>query len=409
MSRTTRFPSLLRQLAAVVGGLAAVLFFAGFDMDGPMSTIEVEGPVAKSQLDLFYVTLWVTVFIFISVGSTLAYTQLRFRARKTDDDRDPPPQTHGHPLIEVGLIVASTLLLVIIAIPTVRGIWYTYDVPEENRDNALVVKVTGYQWWFKFEYPELGIVTANEMVIPTNRPIHIDLRTIDVIHSFWVPKLAGKVDLIPNRANHMWLQADQANYYWAQCAEYCGESHANMRFRVISLDQTDWDTWVEAQKSDARTVASAAAAAHDAALQPRLQFVADAPSDENLGMAGSESPFAYWQYKQATPAAGTENPALVARGRQLFMEKTCAGCHAVRGHNFFGITGPDLTHFASRTTIAAAIMENTPNNLHRWLDDPNGVKPGNLMWKTGGIGDPNRIKLTPDEIDALSAYLNSLK
>jgi cytochrome c oxidase subunit II len=407
MGRLTRFPSLFRKFAALALGAAAILLFGGFGMNGPQSTIHVEGPVAKSQLHLFYVTLWVTVFIFLTVGSALAYAQIRFRARATDDDNDPPEQTHGHPLVEVGLIIASTLLLVIIAIPTVQGIWYTYDVPEAERENALVVKVTGYQWWFKFEYPELGIVTANEMVIPTNRAVHIDLRTIDVIHSFWVPKLAGKVDLMPNRANHMWLQADRSNYYWAQCAEYCGESHANMRFRVVSLDDGEWNTWVANQQKEARTVT--AAAASNAPDLPRVQFVAAQPDNENLGMAGSESPFAYWQFKQAVPAPGVEDAALIAHGRELFATKTCSGCHEVKGHNAMGITGPSLTHFASRTTLAAAMLENTPVNLRQWLDDPNAVKPGNLMWKTGGIGDPARIKLKADEITALVAYLHSLK
>jgi cytochrome c oxidase subunit II len=410
MGRSTRPSSVFRKLAALMLGATAILLFAGFDMDGPQSTILVEGPVAESQLQLFYVTLWVTVFIFLTVGGALAYAQIRFRARKTDDDSDPPEQTHGHPIVEVGLIIASTLLLVVIAVPTVRGIWYTYDVPESERDSALVVKVTGYQWWFKFEYPELGIVTANEMVIPTNRAIHIDLRTIDVIHSFWVPKLAGKVDLIPNRANHMWLKADRANYYWAQCAEYCGESHANMRFRVISLDGNEWNTWVANQQKDARTVAPAAASAAGLVDQPRLQFVAAQPSEEDRGMAGSDSPFAYWQFKQALPAPGAENAALIAKGRELFIQKTCGGCHQINGHaGAVGITGPSLTHFASRTTLAAALIDNTPANLRRWLDDPNGVKPGNLMWKTGGIGDPSKIKLKEDELDALVAYLNSLK
>ena len=410
MGRSTRLPNFFRKIAVAACGATAILCFAGFGMDGPQSTIAVEGPVAQNQLDLFYVTLWVTLFIFITVGGALAYAQIRFRARATDDNREPPPQTHGHPAAEVGLIIASTLLLVIIAVPTVKGIWYTADVPD--RKDALVVKVTGYQWWFKFEYPDLGVVTANEMVIPTDRPVHIELRTIDVIHSFWVPKLAGKVDLMPNRANHMWLQADKANYYWAQCAEYCGESHANMRFRVVSLEASEFQSWVDRQTAAARNVP--AAAAGDTSLQPRVQFVADRNEDD-FGMGGAESPFAFWQYKQVIPDGAIEDPALIARGKQLFETKTCASCHTIVGHkdshgnDFGGISGPTLTHFGSRTTIAAALLDNTRANLHRWLDDPNGVKPGNIMWRTGGIGDPARIKLKRDEIDALVAYLSSLK
>jgi cytochrome c oxidase subunit 2 len=371
-------------------------------MSGPQSTIDVDGPVARSQLNVFYVTLAVTTFIFVTVGGTLAYTQFRFRARKGDDEDTPPPQTHGHPLVEMGLIAASVLLLVIIAVPTVRGIFHQEDTPD--RDNALLIKVTGYQWWFKFEYPELGIVTAGEMVIPTDRPVHLELRTMDVIHSFWVPKLAGKKDLIPNRANHMWLQADRSDYYWAQCAEFCGESHANMKFRVISLEEAAFAEWVQRQSSEARTIDAAVAEAE--ASRPRLQF-ASQRTTEDLGTAGAESPFAYWQFKQAIPEPGSEDAELIARGRKLFVEKTCLGCHSIRGHGAMGITGPDLTHFGSRTTLAAGMHDNTPENLRRWLQHPNEVKPGNIMWRDGYR--PNSITISDAEADALIAYLHSLK
>lgn len=392
--RSRRF----RQSAALWLACVTVALCSGFDLSGPQSTLVTEGPVARAQTGLFHITLWVTCFIFVTVGGVLAYAQIKFRARKGDDDT-PPEQSHGHPLIEMGLIVASTLLLVIIAIPTVKGIVYQEDTPD--RENALVVKVTGFQWWFKFEYTDLGITTGNELVIPTNRPVHIELRTADVIHSFWVPRLAGKRDLIPNRANHMWLQADKPGYYWAQCAEYCGESHANMKFRVISLDETDFEAWKQRQGSPARTVA--AAADPDA---PRFQLVA-AKEEIDPGVSNAESAFAYWQHKQAEPASGSEDPELIARGRALFSAKTCSGCHTINGHGAMGILGPDLSHFGSRTTVAAAVLDHTRANLRRWLSDPNAVKPGNLMWRNGYV--PNNIHLTEDDLDALVAYLESLK
>jgi len=387
----------LRKTAAL--GLAAIAFLGctGFQMSGPQSTLLTEGPVARMQTDLFYLTLWVTLFIFVAVGGVLAYAQIKFRAKPGDDDT-PPDQSHGHPLIEIGLIVGSTLLLVIIAIPTVKGIAYQEDTPD--RENALVVRVTGYQWWFKFEYPELGLVTANEMVIPTNRPIHLELRTIDVIHSFWVPRLAGKKDLMPNRANHMWLQADQPGYYWAQCAEYCGESHANMKFRVVSLDPTDFEAWTKRQLADARTVDATAAPASGA--QPAAGTVV-----RDAGASFDVSPLAHWQAMQVEPAAGSEDAALIARGHELFKTKSCNACHAVKGHDAMGNIGPDLTHFGSRTTVAAAMLDNTSANLHLWLTDPNGVKPGNIMWKQGYVG--YNIQLTSADVDALVAYLLSLK
>jgi len=405
MDHPRRHTGLIRKIVAIAIALLAVPFFTGFLIDGPQSTIDTAGPVAAAQKHLFYITLGVTCFIFVTVGSVLAYAQIRFRARKSDDGEEfTPPQTHGHPVVEVGLIIASTLLLVIIAVPTVKGIYYQEEVPAEMAEDAFVVKATGYQWWFKFEYPELGIVTANEMVIPTNRPIHIELRTMDVIHSFWVPRLAGKKDMIPNRANSMWLLAEKSDYFWAQCAEFCGESHANMRFRVISLDEPEFTAWVKRQQADARTIDEKLAAAE--ADRPFIQFAAYRP-DQDTGIAGAESPFAYWQFKQAEPAPGSEDPERIARGRQLFRDKTCVGCHTVRGHQAAGIAGPDLTHFGSRTTIAAGLLDNTPENLRRWLRDPNAVKPGNLMWRDGY--KLNHIELTEADLDALVAYLHSLK
>ena len=189
-------------------------------MNGHQSTMVVDGPVAKSQLDLFMVTCWVTLVIFIFVGGVLAYATLKFKARnEADEHAEPPEQGHGNPLIELSLIGASVLALVIIAVPTLKAIWYTYDVPVEEKANAYEVTATGYQWWFHFEYPNEQIkgagplIVANELVIPAGRPVRVNLRSTDVIHSFWIPKLAGKVDMIPNRGNFLWLKADTARLF----------------------------------------------------------------------------------------------------------------------------------------------------------------------------------------------------
>lgn len=388
-------------LTAVLGGLFLLGALSGCDMSGHQSTIVTEGPVARSQLHLFYVTLGVSVFIFLTVGGVLAYAQIRFRAKKGQAGADdPPPQTHGHPLVEIGLIAISGLLLVIIAVPTVRGIWYTQETPD--RENALEVKVTGYQWWFKFDYPELGISTANELVIPSDRPIHLELRTLDVIHSFWVPKLAGKTDMIPNRANSMWLQADNEGYYWGQCAEFCGESHANMKFRLVSLEADEFEAWAERQLAEARNVTDGSVAETSADLNPKIVLAGltgDAPTETELSSLQG--------WREAQRPAEDENVALVARGRELFREKTCLMCHEIRGHGSPGITGPSLTHFGSRTTVAAGLLENTEENLAHWLREPDYVKPGNLMYRDGYV--INNIELTEDDIQALVAYLHSLK
>ena len=393
-----------------------------FTLSGPQSTMLTEGPVAKAQWGLFMVTVYVTTFIFIVVGAVLAYAQIKFRAKDANAEKsEPPPQGHGNPMIEIGLIAASVALLVIIAVPTVRDIWYTHDVPEAEKADAIDITATGYQWWFKFEYPsemvklptggEAPLVTGNELVVPAGRPIRVHLRTIDVIHSFWIPKLTGKVDMMPNRANFLWFKADRPGYFYGQCAEYCGESHAIMKFRVIALAQADYDKWLANQKQPARTVTAQTATAEI----PRIQF-ANYKVNDGRALAGSPefdaNPFAGWQKLQEP---GAENAALIATGRKLFQEKTCVSCHTVRGHEGIGITGPDLTRVGARSTIAAGVLENTPERLAQWLHDPAHFKPGNKMYFGGyvvqgpdGAWKPN-FTLNDPEIDALVAYLHSLK
>lgn len=403
--------SIRRGLSALFA--ASIPFFAGGWIGGPQNTFDTKGPVAESQLDVFYVTLWVTGIIFVLVAAVLAYATLKFKARsEADEHAEPPPQGHGNPLVELSLIGASILALVFIAVPTLKAIWYTYDVPEDQRDKAYEVTAIGYQWWFKFEYPNEQIdgagnlVTGNELVIPAGRPVRINLRTIDVIHSFWVPKLAGKVDMIPNRGNHLWLQADEPGYFWGQCAEFCGESHAVMRFRVIALNEADFATWLASQKKDARTVEAPAGAT----ARARAQFAGFKVNEKGWSPEFDAAPFEAWKKMQQPKA--DEDPALIAEGRQLFLEKACAGCHTVRGHEGVGVTGPDLTHIGSRTTIAAGLLENNTRNLYRWIAEPHHVKPGNKMW-VGGYTERetgNRIiELTPENVSALVAYLESLK
>ena len=422
----------VRTSSTLLAGLF-FLFFAGCkwaNLSGPQSTMEVDGPVARAQLDVFMTTVYVTSFIFVVVGAVLAYATLRFKARSEAEARAVTPDAgHGNPLVEIFLISASVALLVIIAIPTLKNIWYTHDVPEEDRANAMEITATGYQWWFKFEYPgemvklpaggEAPLTTGNELVIPANTAVRINLRTVDVIHSFWVPKLAGKVDMIPNRANYLWLKADKPGYFYGQCAEYCGDSHAIMRFRVVALSPSEYVKWLDNQKASARTVttATAAVAAEPASAAhlalPLAQIGGPAVgTGATLAASGDfdANPLAGWKKKQLP--AGGENPALVAQGRKLFTEKTCISCHTIRGHEGIGITGPELTHVGARTTIAAGVLENSPERMHQWIKDPNYFKPGNKMFN-GGYTDPATGKalftLNEQDIDALVAYLQSLK
>lgn len=400
-------------------------------LHGNQSTFDVHGPVAERQLYVFYVTLWVCLAIFVVVGAVLAYATFKFRARSiADEHAEPPPQGHGNPLVEIGLIVVSIVALVIIAVPTLKNIWYTQEVPAEYKDKLMTVKATGYQWWFRFEYTEIktsgadgkdtadNLVVGNELVIPVDTPVKVLLRSQDVIHSFWLPKLAGKVDMIPNRGNFLWMLGTKPGYYWGQCAEYCGEEHGNMRFRAIVLSKEDWAKWVEKQKAGGRSPSPATTAAAD---QPRVQLASLALHERN-NFDGDM--FTVWQSRQAAPTG--EDAVLIEKGRNLFADKGCNRCHTVRGHDglkngqrvpFGGITGPDLTHFGARTTIAAAIRDNTPENLKQWVTHPDDVKPGNKMWREG-YNKPNadlHAPLDPDfrvndqEADALVAYLHSLR
>lgn len=308
----------------------------------PQSTFAPAGPIARMQRDLMLTALWILIPIFIVVGGGLLYAVIRFRSRPGDGI---PPQTHGSVRLEVIWTVIPIILLIVIAVPTVKQIFALNDVPEAS----IEVRGVGHQWWWSFEYPEHGVTTANEMRIPVGKPIRLTLTSNDVIHSFWVPRLAGKLDVIPNRENVMWFQADEPGVYYGQCAEYCGTSHANMRFRVVALPQEEYDAWVNG----------------------RAAVAAVAPAD-----------------------------TLAQRGHDIFVNSACAACHTIDGTSAQGTVGPDLTDFGSRTSLAAGMLENTPENLSAWLKDPQAVKPGALM--------PN-LRLSDADVNALVAFLSSLE
>ena len=424
-----------RGLIALVSSLIALALLGGCDTNTRMSTFDTKGPIAEAQLDLFMVTVWVSLFIFVLVGAVYIVAMFKFRERK-DDDRPLPVQGHGNPLIEIGLIGASILLLVIVAVPTLRAIWYTHDFPvtEESKlgawyqgeglsaaeeDQPLTIRVEGYQWWWGFAYPQLGITSANELIIPAGKAIRLELRSKDVIHSFWLPRIAGKVDLIPGRSNGMWIQAGDSiedwqaktdatgsdeelrvayasylqdeihNYYYGQCAEYCGDSHARMLFRASVVSDDEFTSWVSEIKTGHQ-----------------------APNDmawEDWYATNDESP---------DKLTGDIN-----EGLQLFMSRgKCATCHAVNGNpRAVGVAGPNLTKLASRQSVASGWLNHRAEdgsvdveqqyaNFFKWIKEPNTVKPGNLMWKAngGGIGELDEL-LTDDEIHKISLYLQTLK
>jgi cytochrome c oxidase subunit II len=290
-----------------------------------------------------------TIYLGLAVGAAvfaiLGYILLRFRHRPGDP---VPTQVHGNTRLELAWTLIPAILIAIIAVPTVRTIFSTQaDAPP----GSLVVDVIGYQWWWEFRYPlENGdtVVTANEIHVPVGRPVHLRITARDVLHSFWVPQMGGKRDLIPNRINHIVFTPLEEGVYLGVCAEFCGESHALMRMRLIAQPPEEFQRWLDHQR---------------------------------------------------TPAVEPTDSALIV-GQQLVTAGTCAGCHVVQGTTAaFGRLGPDLTHMASRSTLAAGVLENTAPNLRRWIVDPNSIKPGVLM--------PGHL-VTEQEVDFVVAYLQSL-
>lgn len=321
-------------------GVLALL--AGCTGPWPQSALHPESDVAANLDRLFQNIFWWAVLVFVVVETLLLYVILRYRDRP---DRPHPTQVHGHTTLEIGWTLAPAVILVFIAIPTVRTI---FEVDGPPRDDAMVVEVIGKRWWWEFRYPEEGIVTANEATIPVGRTVDWRLRTEDVLHSFWVPRLGGKRDLVSGRENRLWFTPDSTGTYMGQCAEFCGIAHALMGLRVHVVEPDAFEAWVESQRA---------------------------------------------------PAESPEDP-LAARGEEYFLNSACIGCHRVRGTHAAGTVGPDLTNMGSRRTIAGGTLGNTPENMARWLRDPQGVKPGNLMPDLG---------LTDEQIDMLVAYLESLR
>lgn len=304
------------------------------------------GPRAEKADTLWDITFWIAVVIFVIVQGLLVFALFRFRQRPGREAK----QFHGNTKVEVVLTVIPALILAGLAIPTVNTI---FDLSERPAD-AMEITVVGKQFWWEYRYPDQDIVTANELHIPVGTPIFLTLEGAedDVAHSFWVPRLGGTQDILPGHANTLILEADEPGRYMGQCKEFCGLSHANMRIIVYADPPDVFEQWVADQQS--------------------------APS-ENLSAEAS-------------------------RGREIFMDSPCAGCHAIEGTIAAAEIGPNLTHFASRETFAGAMFRNTPENLTRWVADAPAMKPGVTM--PSGVRD---LGLTQDDVVAIVAYLQTLE
>jgi cytochrome c oxidase subunit 2 len=347
-----RFPHKPSARTLIVLALAAFLTSA-CAADAPQDILKPAGDYARAADRLWDLVFPIAVAVFVLVEGALVFAIIRFRHRPGRK----AAQFHGNTKVEVALTVVPALLLAGIAVPTVASIFDLSEKPE----GALEVTVVGHQFWFEYQYPQHDVVTANEMHIPVDTPVYVTtegredngLGNAEVIHSFWVPRLAGKQDIVPGRTANLLLEADKPGLYRGECTEYCGLSHANMYVRIIAHTKSGFESWVASQQ------------------QP------------------------------APPPTG----GLAAEGAKLFegesgdLSQPCIGCHVTEPDQPASV-GPNLAHFASRDTFAGAFLENTEENLVTWLGDPPGVKPGSLMPDLG---------LTEDQIDALVAYLQTLK
>lgn len=324
--------------------------FAGEKFDSTLvpSIFAPESVPAHSISHLAGFVMAITGIIFIIVASLLGYAIFRFRRRK-DDDGMEPAQIYGSGPVEAAWTIVPILIVVVLALTTARVVHEIQDARQPS--GALEVQVIGHQWWWEFRYPKLGIVAANEMHVPVSRgearrPTFLDLRSADVVHSFWVPRLAGKTDLIPNKINSMWIEPERTGLFLGQCAKYCGTQHAKMLLRVYVDTPEDFDRWVQEQGKKAE-------------------------KDPN-----------------------------VAAGRLVFEQTACINCHAVNGTVADGRFGPDLTHLMSRDTLGSGVLKNSPENLRAWVKVPEHFKPGVFM---------PAMNLSDADLDQLVRYLTTLK
>lgn len=338
---------LVSKILVCLGGTAVA--FA--DPAQPLSPTNIFAPAstpAKSIFGLSLFVLAVTGAIFLVVFSLLLYAVVKFRKRKNDDGREPP-QVYGSNQVELAWTIIPILIVVALFMATARVIALVQKTPPPS--NAIAVTAIGHQFWWEYRYPDLGVVTANELHLPVSDPGHptptfIRLLSADTDHSFWVPRLGGKTDLIPNHPNIMWIDPQETGVYLGQCAQYCGTQHAKMLLRVYVQSKDEFDRWIEQQRQPA--------------------FVDDA----------------------------------VSQGQQIFETTACINCHTVSGTVANGRFGPDLTHLMSRDTIAAGAAPNTPENLRLWIRNPDAIKPGSLM---------PAMQLSEQQLDLLTAYLETLR
>lgn len=331
---------------ALLLGLLPILILAGCTMqDYPQSTLHPQADYAhKIHHILTLQTTWV-VIIFAVVQLLLIVAVIRFRSRPGTPD---PKPVHGNTVLEIAWTIAPAVILTMVAIPTVLTIYETQTDPPAD---ATKVTVVGHQWWWEFQYPDEKIVTASDMVVPVGKPVVMEIKTADVLHSFWFPAMGGKRDAVGGRTNHMWFTPEVTGTFPGQCAELCGTSHANMRMHLRVVTPAEYQAWVAQQ-----------------------------------------------QAPPAMPDSGT----IEAQGLAIFRSSACIACHKVEGISP-GMIGPNLTHVGSRMSLAGGMFPNTPEEMEAWIADAPGRKPGSKMLSL------EAMQMKPEQVKPIVAYLQSLK
>jgi len=351
--RSDRYHSIVRALSLFASALTIIIATAHVEpafgsVDSVTNIFRPLSQPAQEIKETSFLVLAICAVIFVVVAGLLVYAIVRFRHRPGDEASEPP-QVYGSNQIETAWTVLPILIVFVLILVTSRTI---ADIQNRKPTTASVKStVVGHQWWWEIRYPELGIVTANELHVPTStegnhQPTFLKLQSADVAHSFWVPQLAGKTDLIPNRENLMWIAPTEPGTYLGNCAEYCGMQHARMLLRVVVHTPQEFEQWVKEQQQPAVEEASA------------------------------------------------------SEGRKLFFANSCVSCHAIRGTSAKGVFGPDLTHLMSRQTLASGAALNSHDSLRAWIRDPQQVKVGCLM--------PN-MQMSDKEVDQIVAYLETLR
>jgi cytochrome c oxidase subunit 2 len=327
-----------RRAAYVALGCAATVALAACAGSSP-STVHPEGSESREIANVWWLMFGLAVAVYLVVAALIVYALLRGRRKSTE-----PSRLRENTFIWVGGVVVPAVILFVLGVVTVT----TSNAIRKPSSHALAIDVTGHDWWWSVTYPDDRIVTANEIHVPVGQPLDISIRSDDVIHSFWVPQIAGKVDAIPGQPNRLRVTVEKAGTYIGECAEFCGLQHAHMGFSVVAESAGDFERWVT-----------------------RNQQPAPEPTSD-----------------------------LVERGELVFTSSACAGCHTIDGTTAQGTRGPNLTHVGTRQTLGARTIPNTPSEMKRWIENPATFKPGVKM---------PPAELSNDQVEALVAYLQSRK